>query len=208
MTPADKGRFCGACQKNVRDFTRSSDREIATAFAKDKDLCGRFRQTQLDRDLVIPAEKSTVWIAASAAVLSFIGLSTHESAAQEVPATEQHEAQMNYVGKPSASKFVTITGTVSENLGPFPGVSIFNKGSQLITQTDIDGKYTIEAAPGDVLEFSIIGYVTKEMVVGEATTIDIIMEDDEIVLLGGPMIFTRERTFFGRIFHSIGNWFR
>ena len=120
MTPSEKGRFCASCQKNVIDFTRASDRKIAAAFAKDKDMCGRFLETQLERDLVVPKEKSTVWVAASAAVISFLGLGTHDGEAQIAPTTEQCEPKMHYVGKPAAPslKTVIITGVVSDDLGP------------------------------------------------------------------------------------------
>ena len=74
MTPVDKGRFCDSCQKNVIDFSRSSDREIAEAVKKNKNLCGRFRSNQVGRDLFIPKEKNRFWTAASAAVMSFISL--------------------------------------------------------------------------------------------------------------------------------------
>jgi len=34
MTPAEQGRFFGACQKTVVDFTHMSDRELAAFFRK------------------------------------------------------------------------------------------------------------------------------------------------------------------------------
>lgn len=59
MTQADKGRFCGSCQKQVIDFTSMTDREIAQFFKKpSKDsVCGRFMQDQLDKDLDIPRKR-------------------------------------------------------------------------------------------------------------------------------------------------------
>jgi hypothetical protein len=63
MTPVEKGRFCGSCEKQVVDFTNMSDREIAIFFKKPStgSVCGRFMQEQLDRDIVIP-KKRIPWL--------------------------------------------------------------------------------------------------------------------------------------------------
>jgi hypothetical protein len=83
MTPADKGRFCASCQKNVIDFTRSSDREIAVAFRGGENICGKFLPSQLERELYIPKEKNKYWIAVSVAVVNIVGLFSHQANAQE-----------------------------------------------------------------------------------------------------------------------------
>jgi len=53
MTPKEKGRFCSVCSKTVRDFTTASDEEIIVAFSdpSEKDTCGNFHQSQLNRTL-------------------------------------------------------------------------------------------------------------------------------------------------------------
>ncbi|MFP3591246.1 TonB-dependent receptor plug domain-containing protein [Chryseobacterium sp. SIMBA_038] len=53
MTPAEKGRFCSVCSKTVRDFTIASDDEIIEVIsnATDKDICGNFYDSQLNRNL-------------------------------------------------------------------------------------------------------------------------------------------------------------
>lgn len=57
-----------------------------------------------------------------------------------------------------------ITGTVSDNAGiPLPGVSVLVKGTKSGTQTDFDGKYSIQAASNQVLVFSYIGMKTQEI---------------------------------------------
>jgi len=50
MTPDSKGRFCDMCAKSVIDFTAMTDTEIQTYLVdnRDKKLCGRFKQEQLD----------------------------------------------------------------------------------------------------------------------------------------------------------------
>lgn len=49
MTPETQGRFCGACEKTVVDFTTMSDAEILQYFSKPDvgKTCGRFRVEQL-----------------------------------------------------------------------------------------------------------------------------------------------------------------
>jgi len=58
MTPVEKGRFCSSCQKQVIDFSRMSDREIALIFKKQSGtVCGRFMGDQLNRDIDIPRKR-------------------------------------------------------------------------------------------------------------------------------------------------------
>jgi TonB-linked SusC/RagA family outer membrane protein len=81
----------------------------------------------------------------------------------------------------------TISGTVSDNSGPLPGVSIIIKGTTTGTETDFDGNYSLTAKNGDVLTFRYLGYKTVSKTVGESNTLNIILEEggevlDEIVV--------------------------
>lgn len=70
----------------------------------------------------------------------------------------------------------TITGKVTDNEGmPLPGTRIIIKGTNTGTQTDFDGKYTLEAKTGDVLIFSYIGFTTQTIKVKKQSVIDIKM---------------------------------
>lgn len=52
MSPAEQGRFCAVCSKTVKDFTAVPDEEILDEFSKNaENVCGRFKTSQLDRDL-------------------------------------------------------------------------------------------------------------------------------------------------------------
>lgn len=63
MTPVEKGKFCGSCQKQVVDFSVMSDRQLAEFFKKPStsSVCGRFMTDQLDRDIEIP-RKRVPWL--------------------------------------------------------------------------------------------------------------------------------------------------
>jgi len=82
----------------------------------------------------------------------------------------------------------TITGTVTDESGPLPGVSIIIKGTTTGTETDFDGKYTIKAKIGDVLIFSFVGMSKQEKKVGISNTINVVMVADnvldEVVVIG------------------------
>ena len=75
-----------------------------------------------------------------------------------------------------------ITGTVTsadDGLG-MPGVSVVVKGTTIGASTDIDGKYSLEAAASDVLVYSFVGMVSREVTVGSQTVINIVMETESI----------------------------
>lgn len=83
----------------------------------------------------------------------------------------------------------TISGTVTEESGALPGVSVLVKGTLSGQETDFDGKYSIKAKAGDVLVFRYLGYKTVERTVGSANTINVKLEQesnvlDEIVVVG------------------------
>jgi TonB-linked SusC/RagA family outer membrane protein len=72
-----------------------------------------------------------------------------------------------------------ISGQVKDSVGkPLPGVSITIKGSRITTITDTDGSYRLQAGAEDVLVFKMIGFVTREITVGNQTRIDAILKED------------------------------
>ncbi|WP_299711812.1 SusC/RagA family TonB-linked outer membrane protein [uncultured Tenacibaculum sp.] len=75
----------------------------------------------------------------------------------------------------------TISGTVSDESGPLPGVSVLKKGTTSGTETDFDGKYSIKAKTGDVIVFSFVGMKTVERVVGSSNSINVSMESDNLL---------------------------
>lgn len=89
-----------------------------------------------------------------------------------------------------AQNGITLTGTVKDNMGELPGVSVTVKGATLGVFTDIDGNFSL-SVPNDkaVLVFSFIGYETQNVPVGGARKLDIVMIPDnklldEVVVIG------------------------
>lgn len=89
----------------------------------------------------------------------------------------------------SFSAQVTVTGTVTSNQDPIPGVTVSVKGTSAGTQTDFDGKYSITVDSNATLVFSYIGLKSKEEFVGSRTKIDVQLNEsvealDEIIVVG------------------------
>ncbi|MET3029177.1 SusC/RagA family TonB-linked outer membrane protein [Flavobacterium sp. UW10123] len=75
----------------------------------------------------------------------------------------------------------SVTGTVSDSRGPIPGVTVMVKGTSIITTTNFDGRYTIQASKGDILVFSFIGFSTVEKII-DNSLLDIILSEDATTL--------------------------
>lgn len=164
MSVTEKGRFCSNCQKDVIDFINSSDREILSAYNKSKNLCGQFRESQLDRDIIIPKEKKSIWMISVASIIAFLGLGTQTATAQGNIRIEQTDKkQLNDSTAIEINRELPYHGIVyDENKTPLPGVNVMIKGTKIITHTDFDGKFSISAKKRDILVFSFIGYNTTE----------------------------------------------
>ena len=89
-----------------------------------------------------------------------------------------------------AQKAVTITGTVSDEKNvPLIGSTVMVKGSSNGVIADIDGKYSLTAKEGDVLQALFTGFVTEEVTVGKNHTINFVLREDrqlldEVVVIG------------------------
>jgi TonB-linked SusC/RagA family outer membrane protein len=76
----------------------------------------------------------------------------------------------------------TITGTVSDETGVLPGVSVLIEGTTSGTETDFDGNFSIEAKSGDVLRFSFVGKTTVTRSIGAESTINVTMVSEQNTL--------------------------
>lgn len=84
----------------------------------------------------------------------------------------------------------TITGIVldSQNI-PLPGVNIIEKGTSNGIMTDFDGNFSIEVGEDAVLVISYLGYKGQEIKIGDQTSLNVTLEEDqtgleEVVVVG------------------------
>lgn len=83
-----------------------------------------------------------------------------------------------------------ISGTVSDTEGaPLSGVTVAIKKTSKGVSTDDNGRFKIDAASGDFIVFSYLGFNTKEIAVGASNSVDIKLEKNtsalgEVVVVG------------------------
>jgi len=97
---------------------------------------------------------------------------------------------MAVLGVQTAFAQNTITGKVTDNTGPLPGVNVVVQGTTNGTVTDFDGNYSIRVSEdATTLVFSYIGYTTQLISINGRSTIDLTMTEDaqalsEVVVVG------------------------
>lgn len=84
----------------------------------------------------------------------------------------------------------SVSGVVSDDIGPLFGVNVNVKGTATNTVTDFDGKYTFNKVSANaVLVFSYTGFVTQTIAVNKKSTVNVVLKTDEnkldeVVLVG------------------------
>ncbi|MFV8359373.1 SusC/RagA family TonB-linked outer membrane protein [Flavobacterium sp. LS1P3] len=83
----------------------------------------------------------------------------------------------------------TVSGVVTDAMGPIPGANVIVKGTNNGVQTDFEGKYAIKAKTGDVLVFSFIGMSNSSVTVGATSVVSVKLTSssqtlEEVVVVG------------------------
>lgn len=108
---------------------------------------------------------------------------------QTAPAIVQTSEPSNKTAGATVQQKRTISGTVTNADGdPIPGASVTIKGTTTGTVTNPEGRFTIPAAANATLVVSFVGMQTREIDVGNRTSIDVslvssVSEIDEVVIV-------------------------
>lgn len=109
---------------------------------------------------------------------------------RQIVLTNKAEQEM-FTGQGTTQQQKTITGKVSDSSGSnLPGVSVVVKGTTTGTITDFDGKFVLGNVPANsTLQFSFVGMKSKEVKLGNESTLNVTLEEetiglDEVVAIG------------------------
>ena len=184
MTLEGNGRFCAHCQKRVIDFTTYSDTALYNFFAKNnKQVCGRFLNTQISKPLQIPHQpQSRLYRLAIALGLTLLFTQTPKLLAQTRPPIAARGALIknNDDTQPDTTMYTgSIKGKIlDEKKEPMPSavIQVFQNGVlKGGVATDFDGYYTLNnLEPGQYnVIVTYVGYDsinTNATVMAEKTT--------------------------------------
>jgi len=174
MTPTDKGRFCQSCQKTVTDFSNMSDKEIFSFLNTTQgNICGNFRQSQLNREISMPANlgrRPLISVAAIVAALTVAIPSVQaKSKAEKIQITPQND---DVIIAPQQSDTISrITGVVTDwTQDILIGASITIDTLSIKTATDTSGRFEIQLPEGITeksvkLRVSYVGFMTQELII-------------------------------------------
>ncbi|MFV0591312.1 MAG: carboxypeptidase-like regulatory domain-containing protein, partial [Draconibacterium sp.] len=118
---------------------------------------------------------------------------TYDIIGRQIFLTEKKDSAIfnnSYLETSSIQQY-TVSGKVVDEFGtPLLGTSVVVKGTTKGTTTDFDGNYALAIDGSNaVLQFSYVGYLAQEIVVGNQTTINVALfpdnaKLDEVVVVG------------------------
>lgn len=176
MTPNSKGRFCDSCQKTVIDFTTKTDTQVLSIIDSNKNLCGRFNETQLQRNLIANTKKTIPFKFKFISAVFAIGTLYTPSAFSQGSIKKERINLVENKNKPlkiysSILNEKLFYGTILDNDNiPIPGVDIKIIGSTTRTQSDFDGKFCIKVKLGDRLQLSFLMYNSQTYTITNTST--------------------------------------
>jgi len=146
MRATADGRYCGACQTEVVDFTRLSEAEILAFLGRrsGQPVCVLANANQ------VVSAPSTYWRQWLLAGLALLGWQPVTSCATKPPQQLPAQATAATGSAAAQSQQLLIRGQVLDGASEtvVPQVSIFINGTEFGTVTDAQGRFELAMAPG------------------------------------------------------------
>src|SRR5687768_6644548 len=167
MSPVEKGRHCAQCDKVVTDFTSMNDEDIIHFLLKNKNACGHFHKSQLDRTIVIEGPKRfkmPYWPAIAAMLVAgMFQLAPTYGNAQNADCEKIHEVVMG-----NTSVDVNTQQKSKISLDPSPvmiektGVLRFNEDSSITIRIKVVDSKDKKPLPGANVKIAGVGDYTAD----------------------------------------------
>lgn len=196
MQLSKAGRYCDVCTKHIVDLTTKSDAALIDFFKNKKaNVCGRLLSTQINRELVMPPQKSNWhWLLPIALGASTV---TTVQAAATKPVMVQHDNL--FLSPPTSpshtsevAKVDTVKGKVIDgNTGkPLAGVRIKKKPfNNVAALTDNAGNFSLAVTAEEkaaTLVFGLDGYETTEKIIIPGLVVKMTaFTETKTIMLGG-----------------------
>ncbi|WP_178987813.1 carboxypeptidase-like regulatory domain-containing protein [Winogradskyella schleiferi] len=193
FNPTSKGGFCGACEKEVIDFTKMNTEDIV-AFFKNKstqNTCGRFNSNQLKTYKVEAKTNKSISFLSGIGLACLAIFTSFTAQAQEIKKNIEPKENTSEI---KASKFennIIVNGTVMESDLPLPGANVVLQGSTIGIATDFDGNFEFpeKLKIGDVLIVSYVGMASQKIVIENKDSaskieLNIDMKADSCIVMG------------------------
>ena len=165
MSPQERGRHCQVCEKTVMDFTNKTDAFIVKALKSDSNLCGRFRNDQLNRPLEFNTRGYSLIPPLAAGFilpLAILASTSAYSQGEPLPISTKSYVSLN-IGS-QQQDYKDIKGVVKATAGnPLPGVRVTIVETNDQIQTDSNGTYRLRARVGHTLRFTYYLHLTEEI---------------------------------------------
>jgi hypothetical protein len=180
MSVTEKGKFCGACQKQVIDFTGLSDAALAEYFTKKNNtgVCGRMNAHQVNKPLLpaVPKNRLVHYVlkfTIPALLFSCNNEVQGKVRVGEIGVVSEPQNETVSPGNITPPKMRKITGKVTDSEGAgVAHIVVTIKNTDYSAITNERGEYTIEYAGTNnkpVIEVNQFGYApfSKKISIGQ-----------------------------------------
>lgn len=204
MMDNENGKFCGACQKSVIDFTHFSDNELQNWFMENQGKsCGRFKPEQLDRLIhgkstyTISKFKPGLIAASLLAFLSFPKLTKGETIKPSMVQTSKVITNFDEkLGNEKLSDSLrVIKGKITEkDKSALSGVSVCILGEKYGVTTNTTGEFSLTYTAQKEFKgliISFLGYENKVIKLKPDDTYLQIVLNESCTTLTGDVVVTR-----------------
>ncbi len=196
MNATEKGKFCGVCTKEVIDLSAKTDENLVKLFSGNKNVCGRFKKSQLNREVKMERKSGINFGPIAASFMLPLSIM-----ANNITGSDNAAAKKPFIsiGIGSANNGferaqVITTGIITDQNGkPLRNVEIKSNETGAREWSNYKGEYRIVTLDHEILTFQVEDFISQTITLAtKSTTFNIQMNKEPIIehAIMGKMIAT------------------